>query len=91
MSEPHPVTIEGHAYHPQKLTIKVGECVQWTNKDPVKHNAFRDQAPVFNTGLLKQNQTSAPVCVFTKASGPEGFEYSCTPHPHMKGYIVVEP
>lgn len=83
------VAIAGFSYSPNPVEIEVGDAVQWVNQNVTKHNATRDAAPSFNTGLLPKDATSVPV-TFTFPSDESGFEYTCTPHPSMKGRIVVK-
>ena len=81
------VTILNFRYNPESVNISAGDAVQWLNRDVMKHNAKRTTEPVFDTGLLSQGATSAPITFNSPAE--TGYDYSCTPHPGMKGKIVV--
>lgn len=78
------VTIQGFAFSPPTLTIKVGESVTWTNKDLVGHSATADDKS-FDIGVIGQGESAT--ATFIKAGT---FTYHCTPHPNMKGTIIVE-
>jgi plastocyanin len=84
----HTITIQGLQYKPSPAMVVVGDSVKWVNRDSMMHDAHRDEAPTFRTKLLAKNETSDPI-VFDQATGAEGIEYSCTPHPFMKGKIIV--
>lgn len=78
------VEIKGFAFSPNTITIKVGESVTFTNKDGVGHTATADDGS-FDTGMIEQNESKS--ITFDKAGT---YTYFCTPHPNMKGTIVVE-
>lgn len=79
------VVIEDFAFAPATLTVSVGDTVTFTNKDLTSHTATADDGTSFDTGLLGQNE-SATVTFDTAGT----YTYHCTPHPTMKGTIVVE-
>jgi plastocyanin len=80
------VTIEGFAFDPATLTVKVGATVTWTNRDTAGHTVkWADGSP-----------TSAAItrggAAYTRTFATAGsFDYACGIHPAMKGTIVVEP
>jgi plastocyanin len=78
------VEIKNFAYSPATLTVKVGDTVTWTNKDIAGHSATADDGS-FDTGVLSQGESGS--FTFTKAGT---FGYFCTPHPNIKGTIIVE-
>ncbi len=75
------VIIENFAFNEPVVKIKVGDTVRWTNKDTVVHTATGDD---FDTGNLKKGESKE--ITFSKAGS---YDYSCTPHPNMKGKIIV--
>lgn len=79
------VVIENFAFAPATLTVSAGTTVTFTNKDLASHTATADDGTSFDTGLIGQNE-SATVTFDT----PGTYAYHCTPHPTMKGTIVVE-
>lgn len=86
VSKTHTVTIEGFAFSPKTLTVKKGDTIKFTNKDSVAHTAT-SLTGAFDTGLIAQNQI-ADLKVSALAAGT--YEYKCTPHPTMRGTIIVQ-
>ena len=76
------VVIKDYKYQPAEITIKTGETVTWINKDSVRHNATDD---TFDTGLLGKDKSAQQQ--FDEAGT---YDYYCTPHPYMKGTVIVE-
>lgn len=87
----HDIAIQNFAFAPPELKIKVGDSVKFTQKDSVAHTVDTDphpdhtQLPGFVSGSLSQGQSYTHT--FTKAGT---FTYHCSPHPSMKGKIIVE-
>ncbi|OAP36803.1 amicyanin [Sinorhizobium glycinis] len=77
------VTIDGLVYAPAEIEAKVGDEIEWVNKDALVHTA------TLNGG--------AEVLLPAKKSGrlvlqqPGSFDYICRYHPNMKGHITVRP
>jgi amicyanin len=79
------VAIEKFAYSPQEVRIKVGDTVRWTQVDKVQHTVTVVSGPEsFDSGLLNAGQTFEHT--FTQ---PGTYDYICTPHPKMRGKVVV--
>ncbi len=77
------VTVDQIAYAPVEINAKVGDTIEWTNKDIVAHTAtVRGDWDVM---ILPSK--SAHVVV--KKAGT--FDYFCRFHPNMKGRITVAP
>jgi plastocyanin len=66
-----------------RMTITVGTTVEWTNHDPLQHTVTAVDRS-FNSGLINPDKTYRHT--FNKAGT---YTYFCTPHPFMKGTIVV--
>ncbi len=79
------IKIEGFAFNLNSMTIGVGTTVKWMNKDSVAHTVTSDSGK-FESGLLNNGQTWE--YTFKEAGT---YEYHCTPHPSMKGTIIVKP
>ena len=77
------VIVRGYAYTPQTVTIKVGDSVTWANQDAIDHTATADDGS-WDTGLISNGKSKS--ITFDKVGE---FDYHCTPHPYMKGEIVV--
>ena len=86
------ITIAGMAYSASPVTVKVGEAVEWINKDVVDHtatekNALKDAAAkdaLWNVSVAPGRSAT----VVMKKRGT--FDYFCRYHPNMTGRIVVK-
>ena len=79
-----PVTIDNFVFEPQRVTVKVGTTVTWTNHDDIPHTvAAKDRA--FKSKVMDTGESYS----FTFAT-PGEYVYFCSLHPHMTGTIVVE-
>jgi amicyanin len=79
------VSIRNFAFSPSKITIKKGSQVVWTNKDSVGHTVTSDEGNELDSELLMQNDN------YSHTFNEVGlFKYHCTPHPFMKGEVIVE-
>jgi len=77
------VNIEGFAFSPATVNIKVGQSVMWTNKDSAPHTAT-DLNSVFDSGTLATNQSFS----FTFHT-PGTYTYHCLIHAMMANATVV--
>jgi len=90
------VSIIGNSYWPKIIEVEPGTKVTWTNEDVFTylagefagiHNAYGGDGKdfFFTTKLLAHGESES--IVFEK----EGeFNYSCAPHPYMKGKLIVK-
>ncbi len=88
------IDIKGNSYDSDVIEIEPGTKVTWTNEDVFTyldgefsgvHNAVGTRGPEqFSTGMLAHGESDSHV--FTE---PGTYEYICTPHPYMKGRIIV--
>jgi len=81
---PVTVGITDYAYIPQKITIKRGQSVTWTNNDESPHTVTAN-GNEFRSPPLDTKDTF--VQVFDK---PGSYPYYCVLHPHMTGVVEVE-
>jgi amicyanin len=81
---PATVGIDNFTFNPQKLTVKAGTVVTWTNKDDIPH-AIAAVSKQFKSKALDTGDAYS--FTFTTAGT---YEYFCSLHPHMTGTIVVE-
>jgi amicyanin len=81
------VKISNYAYSPAVIKVKVGQTVTWTNEDAVQHDVMADtmSADAPSSELLAKGESYS--FTFKKAGT---YTYHCTPHPYMKGTVVVE-
>lgn len=81
----HSVAIEGMKFNPDRIEIKVGDTVEWTNNDDHDHTVKAKDGS-FDSDNLSHGETFR--YTFKKAGT---FQYNCSLHPRMKGTIVVSP
>jgi len=79
----HQVTIQALANVPETLTVRPGDVVVWTNKDPFPHTVTA--AGAFDSGPIAPGKSWR----FT-AKKPGTYPYLCTLHTTMKGTLRVE-
>lgn len=80
----HKVEIMNFAFSSASLEISVGDIVEFTNLDAVKHSAVEDNG-VFDTGLLAKGESKQ--IAFSETGE---FAYYCGPHPDMRASIIVK-
>lgn len=79
------IDIKDYAYSKSKVTVKVGTKIRWTNRDDMRHDVARDGKAGPKSKLLDKGKSYTWTA--TKAGT---FKYHCSPHPFMKGTIVVK-
>ena len=75
--------LRGMAFAPNRIEIAAGTTIVWTNNDPVVHTLTADDKS-WDSGAIEPGQTWSHT--FTQ---PGEFAFHCTPHPFMKGVLVV--
>jgi plastocyanin len=78
------VGIDNFTFNPERITVKAGTTVTWTNKDDIPHTVTAS-GHAFRSKALDTDDSYA----FTFTT-PGIYEYFCSLHPHMVGTIVVE-
>ena len=81
---PGVVGIDNFTFNPQKLTVKAGTTLTWTNNDDIPH-AIAAVNKQFKSKALDTGDAYS----FTFTT-PGTYQYFCSLHPHMTGAIVVE-
>ena len=66
------------------VTVSAGQAVRWTNRDPLDHTVTFDGA---EPGSPPIPPNGSYVHRFDR---PGTYAYHCTPHPFMKGVVVVK-
>jgi amicyanin len=79
------VSIDNFTFNPQKLTVKAGTTVTWTNKDDIPHGIAATGNSFTRSNALDTDNSYS----FTFTT-PGTYQYFCYIHPHMTGTIVVE-
>jgi plastocyanin len=78
------VNIDQFTFYPQRITVKAGTTVTWTNEDDVPHTVASSIKFFKSKALDTANKFS-----FTFTT-PGTYDYFCSLHPHMTGAVVVE-
>ena len=71
------------AFGPGRLEAAVGSAVEWTNRDQVVHTVTADDGS-WESGPIEPGATWRHT--FDRAGD---YPFHCTPHPFMKGMVVV--
>src|SRR3954453_14220435 len=79
----HEVSISGMKFDPDKLEIKPGDTVVWTNADDRDHTVTAKDGSFKSDNLGKGDTFEHK---FTKAGK---FTYACSYHPRMKATVIV--
>ncbi len=75
--------MRGMVFAPNRIEITAGTTVAWTNNDPLVHTITADDGS-WDSGAIEPGKTW--VHTFTQ---PGEYAFHCTPHPFMKGVLVV--
>jgi plastocyanin len=78
------VVIDNFVFNPERLTVKAGTTVIWTNRDDIPHTVVA-KAREFKSKVMDTDESFS----FTFPA-PCEYSYFCSLHPHMTGTIVVE-
>jgi amicyanin len=70
-------------YAVETVTISAGQAVRWTNRDPVEHTVTFDGTEP-GSPVIPRNGSYVH-----RFERPGTYTYHCTPHPFMKGVIIV--
>ena len=71
------------AFARPRIEVSAGTTIEWVNRDPLPHTVTADDGS-YDSGSLQ------PAAVWRHAFDEPGtYTYHCTPHPFMRGTIVV--
>jgi plastocyanin len=79
-----PVRIQMVAFTPGEVRIGAGQSIEWLNMDPIQHTVTSDDGEWTSPLLPEGGRYSR---TFTE---PGRYQYHCTPHPQMRGVVIVE-
>ena len=77
------VSIRGLHFVNDTVTVSAGQAVRWTNADPIEHTITFDDGQ--GSAMIPQGGGYA-----RRFDQPGTYPYHCTPHPYMRGVIVVQ-
>jgi plastocyanin len=78
------VDMQNIAFDPKSVTVKVGQTIEWVNKDSVDHNVVATKGENFKSDTFGKDGTYK--YTVDKAGT---IDYVCTLHPGMEGSITV--
>ncbi|HEY6024684.1 MAG TPA: cupredoxin family copper-binding protein [Pseudolabrys sp.] len=78
------VTIDKLVFAPAEVNAKVGDTIEWVNKDALVHTASATNND-WNVNI-QANQSGR---IVLKKAG--AVDYFCKYHPNMKGRVIVAP
>lgn len=78
------VRISQYAFPTDPIAVSAGRTVVWVNADPVEHTVTFDGTEP-GSPLIPPNGTFSH-----RFDKPGTYTYHCTPHPFMKGVVVVK-
>ena len=78
------VQIDQYAFLPQRVTVKAGTTVTWSNDDDDSHTVA-SSSKFFKSKALDTGDKFS----FTFTT-PGTYDYICSVHPYMTGAVVVE-
>jgi plastocyanin len=77
------IPVRRYAFMPGRTVVPAGTTVEWRNEDTVVHTATAEDG-TWDSGALRQGETWR-----ARFDRPGIYTYECSPHPFMKGVIVV--
>ena len=78
------VEIKSFSFQPASITVPAGTTIIWMNRDAVAHTVTADD------GSFKSPSIAGDGGKFEHTFSEVGtYKYHCTPHPSMKGEVVV--
>jgi plastocyanin len=78
------VRMSTYKFAADSLTIGAGQAVRWINNDPVDHTVTFDGAEPGSPNI------PAHGTFIHRFDRPGVYRYHCTPHPFMKGVVIVK-
>jgi plastocyanin len=75
--------VEDFSFVPAQLEVQRGTTVTWTNQGQVIHTVTANDGS-FDSGEIDSGAKGS-----VTFSRPGTYQYHCTPHPFMRGVIVV--
>lgn len=79
------ITIDKLVYAPAEVTAKVGDTVEWINKDILAHTVTAKAGDSWNVVIAPAKTGRVAL------KQPGTVDYFCQYHPNMKGHVVIVP
>ncbi len=77
------VNLRDLAYRPGTIEVVAGTTVEWVNDDPLAHTVTASDT-TFDSGLIEPGRHWS-----RRFDAPGTHRYACTPHPFMRGVVIV--
>ena len=81
------VKIEQYKFQPEKLTVKAGTTVKWTNNEKRASHSIWFK----NEGIPESERMFSGDSHERTFDKPGTYPYTCGPHPEMHGVVEVTP
>jgi plastocyanin len=81
------VKIESYKFQPEKLTVKAGTTVKWTNNEKRASHSIWFK----NEGIPESERMFSGESWERTFDKPGTYPYTCGPHPEMNGIVEVTP
>jgi plastocyanin len=79
----HEIEIYDFKFNPINLTVKPGDTIRWTNRDPLHHDATgKDRS--WKTKTLRPNKSGKITVTVDMVT-----DYFCSIHPFMKASLTI--
>jgi plastocyanin len=79
------VTMRRLKFAADSVEIRAGQSVRWVNQDMVDHTVTFEQPGPTSSGMMRTNGT-----FIARFEEPGVYRYHCSPHPDMRGVIIVK-
>lgn len=81
------VTVTGMAYSPASITVNVGDTVTWVFDDG---GMAHDVKGIGSARSLLRSPLKKSGTYTATFDEPGTYDYTCTPHPDMRGTVIVQ-
>ena len=71
-------------YEPETLVVKVGDVIEWKNKDVYQHTVTSVSDETLHSGIINMGKSWR-----YKAVKKGTLKYYCKLHPNMRGTLIV--
>ncbi len=79
------IIISDTKFQPPKLSIRIGDTIEWQNDDIIPHTATSTDSSAFDSGKIPVHNS------WKFTAGKKGaYPYECSLHPNMHGEILVQ-
>jgi plastocyanin len=79
------VSMRNVKFASDSVEIRAGQSVRWVNQDMVDHTVTFEQPGPTSSGMMQTNGT-----FIARFEEPGVYRYHCSPHPDMRGVVIVK-